>query len=244
MSADMDAILDAELDAWEDDDESSSEDKGGYSRSAVGETLTVGAQKTASSGRTGAKVGKGESSFCRAENEKCSERKQSRAPSMDDVNESISSIMQNMALASNQPAAASAKSTSNAAKRYNQNSKSEKKGTKGATSDELTPQEADKMLEHMLHDFESSFTNKKDYDQVMDGMMQQLLGKELMYEPMKSVTDIFPKWLAEHKDKISPEEYQRSVVHGPFLFDKTSRNILCTTKDSRNLLTLRSGCLS
>jgi peroxin-19 len=46
-------------------------------------------------------------------------------------------------------------------------------------------------------------------DEFMDGMMEQLLSKELMYEPMKEVCLKFPNWLSENKDKLSDEEYQR-----------------------------------
>jgi hypothetical protein len=28
-----------------------------------------------------------------------------------------------------------------------------------------------------------------------------------MYEPMKQVTEKFPKWLEENKSKLSPEDY-------------------------------------
>jgi peroxin-19 len=44
---------------------------------------------------------------------------------------------------------------------------------------------------------------------VVDGMMKQLLSKEFMYEPMKDITDKFPKWLADNKAKLSVEEYEK-----------------------------------
>lgn len=46
-----------------------------------------------------------------------------------------------------------------------------------------------------------------DPDSVIDGMMEQLLSKDLMYEPMKQVTEKFPKWLNENKSILSEEEY-------------------------------------
>lgn len=48
---------------------------------------------------------------------------------------------------------------------------------------------------------------------VVNGMMKQLLGKELMYEPMKGICDRFPQWLAENKSKLGDEEYQRYVLY-------------------------------
>ena len=47
---------------------------------------------------------------------------------------------------------------------------------------------------------------------VVNGMMKQLLGKDLMYEPMKEMCDRFPKWLAENKAKLKDEEYQRYAI--------------------------------
>jgi peroxin-19 len=46
-----------------------------------------------------------------------------------------------------------------------------------------------------------------DADAVIDGMMEQLVSKDLMYEPIKQVASCFPKWLRENKGKISEVEY-------------------------------------
>jgi len=50
---------------------------------------------------------------------------------------------------------------------------------------------------------------KEDYNEVIDGMMRQLLSKELMFDPMKSVTLKFPEWLAKNKSQLSEEDYDR-----------------------------------
>ncbi|OEU16866.1 Pex19 protein, partial [Fragilariopsis cylindrus CCMP1102] len=47
--------------------------------------------------------------------------------------------------------------------------------------------------------------------------MEQLLSKELMYEPMKQVTEKFPLWLEQNKNKISEKEWnQRNNQYGCF----------------------------
>lgn len=46
-------------------------------------------------------------------------------------------------------------------------------------------------------------------DALIDGMMEQLLAKDLMYEPMQKVAEKFPDWLKENKDKVPPEEYDK-----------------------------------
>lgn len=51
--------------------------------------------------------------------------------------------------------------------------------------------------------------NKDDSNIVVDNVMKQLLDRDIMYEPMKEVCTRFPKYLAEHKDILSSEEYTR-----------------------------------
>jgi len=48
-------------------------------------------------------------------------------------------------------------------------------------------------------------------DDLIDGVMQQLLSKELMYEPIQQVCEKFPKWLEEERSNMDNEEYQRRV---------------------------------
>jgi len=64
------------------------------------------------------------------------------------------------------------------------------------------------IMSEMMRDFES-MAGKEDADTAIDGIMRQLLSKDLMYEPMKQVTEKFPQWLAENKSKLSEEEYIR-----------------------------------
>lgn len=52
-------------------------------------------------------------------------------------------------------------------------------------------------------------TENFDADAVIDGMMEQMLSKELMYEPMKQVLDKFPDYLDENKGGLSKEEYTK-----------------------------------
>lgn len=45
-------------------------------------------------------------------------------------------------------------------------------------------------------------------DKVIDGMMEHLLSKELMYDPMKQVASKFPLWLKDRQSTLSVEEYE------------------------------------
>ena len=67
---------------------------------------------------------------------------------------------------------------------------------------------SEQMMGSIMNDFEQLNTSK-DSNDVVDGVMKQLLDKELMYEPMKEVCTRYPKWLAENKERLSNEEYQK-----------------------------------
>lgn len=64
------------------------------------------------------------------------------------------------------------------------------------------------MMNNMIAEFEK-MGEKEDFAQVVDGMMRQLLSKELMYEPMKQVCDKYPEWLAMQSEALSKEDYER-----------------------------------
>jgi peroxin-19 len=78
----------------------------------------------------------------------------------------------------------------------------------------------DEAISKLIHDLEEQaklnddgenddLLNGLDMDAMMDGMMEQLMSKDLMYEPMKEVASRFPRWLQEKKDSLSKEEYEQ-----------------------------------
>ncbi|KAF8939702.1 Peroxisome chaperone and import receptor, partial [Dissophora ornata] len=48
-----------------------------------------------------------------------------------------------------------------------------------------------------------------DFQNVLEGMMEQLMSKDILYEPMLDLKQKYPQWLKDNKDKISAEEYAR-----------------------------------
>jgi len=56
----------------------------------------------------------------------------------------------------------------------------------------------EQMMDEMMSQFES-LGEKEDYNEVIDGVMRQLLSKDLMYDPAKQICEKFPEWLAVHK---------------------------------------------
>lgn len=49
----------------------------------------------------------------------------------------------------------------------------------------------------------------QDMESIVETMMQQLLSKEILQEPMKEIGERYPKWLEDHKASLSAEEYER-----------------------------------
>ncbi|KAG8071727.1 hypothetical protein GUJ93_ZPchr0006g42397 [Zizania palustris] len=66
----------------------------------------------------------------------------------------------------------------------------------------------DAMMEEFVKQFEE-FAGAQDMESIVETMMQQLLSKEILYEPMKDIVEKYPKWLEDNKSKISKEEYER-----------------------------------
>mmetsp|Transcript_5170 Transcript_5170/g.9077 ORF Transcript_5170/g.9077 Transcript_5170/m.9077 type:complete len:346 (-) Transcript_5170:103-1140(-) len=67
----------------------------------------------------------------------------------------------------------------------------------------------DGMMDSMMKEFEKMGQQEGGTDDMINGMMKQLLCKDLMYEPMQQVTKKFPIWLADAKPRLSQEDYNR-----------------------------------
>ncbi|KAK4483607.1 hypothetical protein RD792_010806 [Penstemon davidsonii] len=66
----------------------------------------------------------------------------------------------------------------------------------------------DAMMEDWVKQFEE-LAGSQDMESIVETMMQQLLSKDILYEPMKEIGERYPKWLEENKSKLSDEEYAR-----------------------------------
>lgn len=64
----------------------------------------------------------------------------------------------------------------------------------------------EEMMEDMMQQFEA-LGEKEDYNEVIDGVMRQLLSKDLMYEPTRQICNKFPEWLALHRRSLTSAEY-------------------------------------
>ncbi|KAI5077088.1 hypothetical protein GOP47_0006912 [Adiantum capillus-veneris] len=75
---------------------------------------------------------------------------------------------------------------------------------------EMKDQEAmtDKLVESIVKQFEE-LGSSEDMQAIMDTMMQQLLSKEVLHEPMKEFCEKYPNWLEVNKSSLSDEDFRR-----------------------------------
>ncbi|KAF5460202.1 hypothetical protein F2P56_020086 [Juglans regia] len=78
-------------------------------------------------------------------------------------------------------------------------------GAKPGGGDDLG---SDAMMEDWVKQFEE-LTGSQDMESIVETMMQQLLSKEILQEPMKEIGERYPKWLEDHKASLNAEEYER-----------------------------------
>lgn len=66
--------------------------------------------------------------------------------------------------------------------------------------------------ERLMEDFVKQFeqmSGSQGMESIVETMMQQLLSKEVLQEPMKEIGERYPRWLEDHKANLAPEEYDR-----------------------------------
>lgn len=66
----------------------------------------------------------------------------------------------------------------------------------------------DAMMEDWVKQFEE-LAGSQDMESIVETMMQQLLSKEILHEPMKEIGERYPTWLEENKAKLPDDEYAR-----------------------------------
>ncbi|GMH29842.1 hypothetical protein Nepgr_031685 [Nepenthes gracilis] len=66
----------------------------------------------------------------------------------------------------------------------------------------------DALVDDWIKQFEE-LAGSQDMESIVENMMQQLLSKEILHEPMKEIGERYPKWLEEHKDGLSEEDRKR-----------------------------------
>jgi hypothetical protein len=76
----------------------------------------------------------------------------------------------------------------------------------GSTS--TSTQSDDDLIDQMMKEFDSN----SGYQGLIQGMMKQLLSKDVLYEPMKEMRDKYPQWLQDNKEKLSREDWNKYLL--------------------------------
>ncbi|KAF2872404.1 Pex19 protein family-domain-containing protein [Massariosphaeria phaeospora] len=83
------------------------------------------------------------------------------------------------------------------------------------------------MLAQMLKEMESGGFggegNDEDFSKILMGMMEQLTNKEILYEPMKELSDKFPLWMEENRGKVTAEDLKRYEEQQTLVTEITAR---------------------
>lgn len=64
------------------------------------------------------------------------------------------------------------------------------------------------LMEQLMRQMEG-FSDTPDFEKAIEGMMGQIMTKDLLYEPMKDLTDKYPEWLETNKSKLSETEFNQ-----------------------------------
>ncbi|KAL0080633.1 Pex19 protein [Phycomyces blakesleeanus] len=54
-----------------------------------------------------------------------------------------------------------------------------------------------------------SLSDTGEFENVLEGMMQQLMSKEMLYEPIRDLAKKYPSWLEENKTKLNKTDYEK-----------------------------------
>ncbi|KAJ3091289.1 Peroxisome chaperone and import receptor [Quaeritorhiza haematococci] len=100
----------------------------------------------------------------------------------------------------------------------------------------------DTMMENMMKELEGLMSSP-DFDNLFSGMMEQLVSKDLLYEPMKDLAEKYPLWLEENKASLKPEDYERykkqhEIVREIVVIYDRSNNSDLTDADNKKVVDL------
>lgn len=82
----------------------------------------------------------------------------------------------------------------------------------GATAASTAPQSEDDILAQMMKELTEGgggMGEGEDFNSMLMSMMAHLTNKDILYEPMKELSDKFPAWLEKNRDKTPKDELER-----------------------------------
>ena len=74
------------------------------------------------------------------------------------------------------------------------------------------PGKSDEAMDNILSQFQTFLQdteNNEEMKSALDQVVGEIISKDSLYEPMKTLKDNYPKWLEENWQKCSDEELER-----------------------------------
>jgi peroxin-19 len=62
---------------------------------------------------------------------------------------------------------------------------------------------------NQFQDFMKDSENNEDMKQALESVVSEIIKKDTLYEPMKTLKEEYPKWLEENWQKVSPEDLEK-----------------------------------
>ncbi|KAI9298162.1 Pex19 protein, partial [Neoconidiobolus thromboides FSU 785] len=73
---------------------------------------------------------------------------------------------------------------------------------------EVKEDNMDSFMEDLMSQV-GDMTNSGDFEKTIEGLITQIMNKDLLYEPMKDLVEKYPEWLELNKDKLNKEELDK-----------------------------------
>lgn len=71
--------------------------------------------------------------------------------------------------------------------------------------------ESDAFMAEMMKQFQDSAGGDGDFSKVLEGMMAQLMSKEILYEPLLELHQKYPGWISEHPEDSKIDNYKEQA---------------------------------
>lgn len=84
-------------------------------------------------------------------------------------------------------------------------------GSNGSGTQRRAPaaSETDNLMDQLAEQFAGGLEDDGELQSMVDGVMRQLLSKEVLYEPLREISSKYPEWLEKNGSKISKEDHAR-----------------------------------
>ncbi|KAI9088745.1 Pex19 protein [Phlyctochytrium arcticum] len=102
---------------------------------------------------------------------------------------------------------------------------------------------SEEAMEQMMRELEGMMSSGE-FDNVFGGLMDQLMSKELLYEPMKDLAGKYPEWIAKNRGKLPADEMEKYERQHQYIkdivlvYDESSSNSLTEEEESKKVADL------